>query len=151
VCGDGVRVGNEACDDGNTALGDGCTTECTVEPDASCGPAGCPTRCGDGILGPGEMCDFGEANGDGIYGGCTKQCQLGPFCGDGFLQGAEECDLGARNGQQLEVGGCSAACRLYHYCGDGLVDPEVGEACDFGALNGQPEVPCAADCAIILP
>jgi cysteine-rich repeat protein len=31
VCGDGVKEGSEACDDHNTASGDGCSATCTVE------------------------------------------------------------------------------------------------------------------------
>lgn len=31
VCGDAVKQGSEACDDGNTVGGDGCTATCTVE------------------------------------------------------------------------------------------------------------------------
>lgn len=31
-CGDGVRDANEACDDGNTNDGDGCSATCTLEP-----------------------------------------------------------------------------------------------------------------------
>lgn len=31
VCGDGVVGGNEECDDGNTASGDGCSSTCTTE------------------------------------------------------------------------------------------------------------------------
>jgi cysteine-rich repeat protein len=32
VCGDGKKEGDEACDDGNTGAGDGCSATCTVEP-----------------------------------------------------------------------------------------------------------------------
>jgi cysteine-rich repeat protein len=32
VCGDGVHVGAEECDDGNSVLGDGCGAGCTLEP-----------------------------------------------------------------------------------------------------------------------
>jgi cysteine-rich repeat protein len=35
ICGDG-RVISEDCDDGNTINGDGCSSQCTVEPDYSC-------------------------------------------------------------------------------------------------------------------
>jgi len=31
ICGDNVKEGTEACDDGNTASGDGCSSTCTVE------------------------------------------------------------------------------------------------------------------------
>ncbi len=36
VCGNSRREGGEACDDGNTANGDGCTSSCTVEAFYSC-------------------------------------------------------------------------------------------------------------------
>ncbi|MCP3979476.1 MAG: IPTL-CTERM sorting domain-containing protein [bacterium] len=32
VCGNGVREGDEQCDDGNTTAGDGCSPTCTIEP-----------------------------------------------------------------------------------------------------------------------
>ena len=31
VCGDGLRKGNEECDDGNEISEDGCSSACTVE------------------------------------------------------------------------------------------------------------------------
>lgn len=34
-CGDGIRAGSEACDDGNAQIGDGCTPSCRLE--SSCG------------------------------------------------------------------------------------------------------------------
>ena len=36
VCGDGLVFPGEACDDGNTTNGDGCSSTCTVEPGATC-------------------------------------------------------------------------------------------------------------------
>jgi fibro-slime domain-containing protein len=36
VCGDGMMVGTEACDDGNTSSGDGCSALCKVEPGFTC-------------------------------------------------------------------------------------------------------------------
>jgi fibro-slime domain-containing protein len=36
VCGDGMMVGAEACDDGNTGSGDGCSSLCKVEPGFTC-------------------------------------------------------------------------------------------------------------------
>ncbi|HVK72130.1 MAG TPA: Ig-like domain-containing protein, partial [Kofleriaceae bacterium] len=39
VCGDGVRLGTEACDDDNTDDGDGCSATCTIE-----------VPCGNGTL-----------------------------------------------------------------------------------------------------
>lgn len=36
ICGDGVRGGDEQCDDGNTAAGDGCSAKCVQEPSWLC-------------------------------------------------------------------------------------------------------------------
>jgi cysteine-rich repeat protein len=43
-CGDGLMVAGEACDDGNTASSDGCSSTCTVEPGATCS-GNKPTTC----------------------------------------------------------------------------------------------------------
>ncbi|HJL48693.1 MAG TPA: hypothetical protein RMG45_22730, partial [Polyangiaceae bacterium LLY-WYZ-15_(1-7)] len=45
-CGDGVRDAAEACDDGNTAGGDGCSADCRSAE-----------VCGNGVVDPGELCD----------------------------------------------------------------------------------------------
>jgi cysteine-rich repeat protein/predicted outer membrane repeat protein len=42
-CGDGLVRGDESCDDGNTADGDGCGADCTLEPGWQC--SGEPTNC----------------------------------------------------------------------------------------------------------
>ena len=77
VCGNGVKEGNEACDDGNLIDGDGCSAQCTLEPDCSSGT--CQSKCGDGILLPPEQCDDGNTN-DGD--GCSSTCQVesGWYC-----------------------------------------------------------------------
>jgi len=50
-CGNGVVEGSEACDDGNTMGGDGCSADCSkVE------------MCGDAIVDVGEACDDGNTN-----------------------------------------------------------------------------------------
>ena len=51
ICGDGIRVGLEECDDGNEEAGDGCYG-CVVEYGFECFPVGsgvdmCITLCGD--------------------------------------------------------------------------------------------------------
>ena len=43
VCGSGIITGNEVCDDGNTANGDGCSSTCAVEDNFSC--TGQPSVC----------------------------------------------------------------------------------------------------------
>ena len=88
VCGNGVREGDEECDDGNTADADACTHECKN------------AACGDKIVSAGEECDDGNnINTDA----CTRVCS-GPDntncvcraarCGDGFVQDGEQCDDG---------------------------------------------------------
>lgn len=84
VCGDGVRGPGEACDDGDPDAGDGCDAMCRRVPlapgaacavDAACGEDGwcaggrCALHgCGDGVVGPGELCDSSE--------GCGADCRF---------------------------------------------------------------------------
>ncbi len=74
VCGTGGPEGDEACDDGNNVVGDGCNPFCQVEP--SCDAGGCESACGDGIRLPAdddEACDDGNTlPGDG----CSATCQI---------------------------------------------------------------------------
>jgi cysteine-rich repeat protein len=118
VCGDGIVVRTEVCDDGKN---DGSYGGCMP---------GCKKRapyCGDGAVDPThEACD------DGInlseYGGCAPGCMRGPSCGDGMVQSKfEQCDDGALGG---EYGGCAAGCVLGPRCGDGIVQMDAGEQCD---------------------
>jgi len=70
VCGDGVRVGNEECDDSGVTDGDGCSSTCTVECGFKCSwgstsarasnesaPDVCLSTCGDGLRATNEDCD----------------------------------------------------------------------------------------------
>ena len=93
VCGDGMRLGDEVCDDGNVASGDGCSglavaakgsvqavsssSSCRAEMGRKCrsaGPGGkdtCTAVCGDGQRADPEVCDDGNtAGGDGCSAGC---------------------------------------------------------------------------------
>jgi len=118
TCGDGNVDAGEVCDDGNTANGDGCRADCTLE------------LCGDGVNDPGEMCDDGNtANGDGCRSNCTAE-----LCGDGIRDASEQCD----DGNTANGDGCDAACRVEPdpVCGDGNLD--AGEQCDDGnTANGD--------------
>src|SRR5947209_7643464 len=89
ACGDGSLNADkgETCDDGNTANGDGCSSNCLEEPGATCAgaPSVCTTAvCGNGMAEKGESCDAGGANGlffgDGT--GCSKTCTREPTCRD---------------------------------------------------------------------
>jgi len=69
-CGDGTVDENEACDDGNLAAGDGCSSTCAAEV------------CGNAILDPGEACDDGNlAQGDG----CAPTCIV-EACGNNIIE-----------------------------------------------------------------
>ncbi|HVK84313.1 MAG TPA: DUF4215 domain-containing protein [Kofleriaceae bacterium] len=61
-CGNGVVDGAEMCDDGNVALGDGCSADCLSDE-----------TCGNGVL------DFFEACDDGNHlsaDGCSSACRV---------------------------------------------------------------------------
>jgi fibro-slime domain-containing protein len=134
VCGDGIVVGNEACDLGaarNTGEYGACTPNCTLGP-----------RCGDGVT----QSDFGEQCDDGVnvslYGGCAPGCVRGPSCGDGIVQGnyGEQCDDGVNDGGYRE---CAPNCRYGDRCGDNVIQLPF-EQCDNGPANGIGE--CHVDC-----
>jgi cysteine-rich repeat protein len=66
VCGNGALEEGEACDDGNTHAGDGCSATCTIEV--------LPV-CGNGIVEAGEECDDGNTHGGD---GCSATCKCEP-------------------------------------------------------------------------
>ncbi len=79
-CGDGVVEGNESCDDGNGAAGDGCSSVCSVEECHSCdqgAPSDCTpltgTPCSDEIGCTTEQCDVGVCLSD------AQACTLDVF------------------------------------------------------------------------
>jgi cysteine-rich repeat protein len=80
LCGDGILTGWETCEDGNTASGDGCSSDCVIEPGWKCEglPAICTTICGDGIVVGDEVCDAVTP-----AGGCLPDCsgpEQGFYC-----------------------------------------------------------------------
>jgi fibro-slime domain-containing protein len=123
TCGDGIMSGPEACDDGNTVSGDGCSATCHIELGYKCSgsPSKCsPTVCGDGKVEGTEGCDDGNI---WPFDGCSPTCQIEPQCGsatsavgacqtgcgDGILlRGTEECD----DGNLLDGDGCSHECKI---------------------------------------
>ncbi|OGJ82556.1 hypothetical protein A3J91_02395 [Candidatus Peribacteria bacterium RIFOXYC2_FULL_58_10] len=120
VCGNGAIEGSEACDDGDTDAGDGCSATCTVESGYACigEPSVCTLMCGDGDVDAGETCDDGNVSaGDGCSAACAVEtgysCAGEPSvctvtCGDGVITGSEACD-----DDNVTAGdGCSATCTL---------------------------------------
>lgn len=95
------------------------------------------SRCGDGIVSPGEECDPGAGEIGGDTAECNgptadaKACKV-PICGDDYAnQVIEECDPGEAG----ESADCTSSCTV-SYCGDGIVNPSANEDCDVGK-NGQ--------------
>nr|WP_233261394.1 DUF4215 domain-containing protein [Vitiosangium sp. GDMCC 1.1324] len=136
-CGDGVKQAGEACDDGNTVSGDGCTASCgEIEPGWKCETPGEPCTpasvCGNGTVEGSETCDDGNAApGDGCSATCTTEpgwicpsaggrCQAAQ-CGDKIIAGDEECE----DGNAKADDGCSDVCRLE----PGYKCDTIGSAC----------------------
>jgi len=171
ACGDGsINLDPpEACDDGNTVPGDGCSGGCIVEPYWECPTAGAPCVstivCGDGAVGPGEACDDANtAAGDGCADDCKSvemghrcrfegmPCERVFLCGDGILDPNEGCD----DGGVEPADGCDARCRMEvgfkcegspsgctpTVCGDSVA--EGAESCDDG--NDTPFDGCTDRC-----
>ncbi|MCA9537529.1 MAG: hypothetical protein KC620_01500 [Myxococcales bacterium] len=83
VCGDGMREGDEACDDGDTLEDDYCAGDCSAVTG----------RCGDGIVQRNERCDDGQAA-DGCdlrHDGGNGACVALGTCSDGFVIDGEDC------------------------------------------------------------
>jgi len=106
------------------------TTTTTTLPPASV--------CGDGIVGPGEVCDgdvtctspggsFLTCSGCAAFvtGPCTPSQPPAPRCGNGHLDPGEQCD----DGNTADCDGCSAHCTIEEV-GNGVIDCD--EECDDG-------------------
>ncbi|MBI4458118.1 Ig-like domain-containing protein [Candidatus Uhrbacteria bacterium] len=157
VCGDAVRTDGEACDDGNTAPGDGCGSSCLNEGTkppctGSLVPGvSCTTYCGNGILEPGEgcekivvesrlvfpsWCDQRTCLSKGAVNVC-EGCSTANFCGNGVLDAnyGEECDGGDGCTKRCLLAGSSYAYKMSSlptpsFCGDGVRGAGEAAACD---------------------
>ena len=157
-CGNGVLTVDEACDDGNTVSGDGCSADCqTIEPGWQCPAPGrpCTPICGDGKVELGKPCDDGNtANGDG----CSSTCQIEPgwsctgspsvctkaVCGNGVLETGEACDCGT-DPTQLPTG-CTGPNGLFNGDGTGCSKTCTMEPICRGTDGTGPTHACAATC-----
>ena len=141
VCGNRIRTHKESCDDGNTIMHDGCSSECTVECGYTCDmeePNACTSDCGDSILSNNEVCDDGGAS-EGCLDDCSGEqhgwdcdntaCGLSEcyeVCGNGVRTSGEVCD----DGNTAEGDGCSSECTV-----------ECGYTCDMEEPNA-----CTSEC-----
>lgn len=163
ICGDGIRTTAEACDDNNTAGGDGCNAMCRVEVGFKCvssnafgsgvgGVDTCAPVCGDGRRvtwsANAEGCDDNNTiAGDGCSPDCAVEagysCAGGsfhasdtcsPVCGDGLRVGTESCD----DGNKVALDGCAGDCSAI----------EDGFTCSGGS-NASTDTcaPCHESCA----
>lgn len=142
-CGNGLTdVPGDACDDGNTADGDGCSAACALEVGFECDdaePTACiASVCGNGVIESGEECDDMDADaGDGCSGTCTVEdtyiCDGEPsicvisLCGNAVIDDGEVCE---------GTPGCADDCRSAVFTGD-LEDTD--------ALWNRPEEDCSYD------
>ena len=80
LCGDGIVEGSEQCDDGNTANGDCCTSDCRFEANA----ATCPD---DGNACTTDLCDGAGAciHAPGNSGSICREAAEGPGCALGSV------------------------------------------------------------------
>ncbi len=139
VCGDGIVVHGEVCDDGalNGTYGH-CNQDCS----------GLGPHCGDGAVqaNQNEQCDDGvNLTTYGINGvpRCAPGCIWSPYCGDGKVDSlfGEQCDSATSADAGADAGADSAAsgsgechpnCTFRAFCGDGTIQKADGETCDDG-------------------
>ena len=165
ICGDGIVIWPEECDDNNTVIGDGCGDDCMIEEGFSCGSTEntatgfnfsvCSPICGDGRVVISEGCDDNNTiNGDGCGSDCMIEegfaCDTmagpvfnfsvcAPVCGDRRLILPEECD----DNNTINGDGCGSDCMI-----------EEGFACDTMAgpvFNFSVCAPVCGDRRLILP
>jgi len=120
-CGNGMREGEEQCDDGNEVDDDECSNACV------------PETCGNQMHDEGEDCDSTAANSDVL---CTPECQIN-ICHDGYQLGEEKCD----DGNTDDDDDCVDACQ-FAACGDFHVHADVEECDDGNAENDDECVAC---------
>jgi cysteine-rich repeat protein len=155
VCGNGKIDGNEACDDGNTTPGDGCSSTCQVEDGWTCDAEGCTEICGDGLV-VGKEAKAGGCDDKNTVpnDGCTN-CMVDPSyfcmgapsvcaktCGDGIIEGSEQCD----DGNAMPGDGCYACAVETGYSCDTTKTPTTCadiDECATHTDNCDPNATCA--------
>jgi cysteine-rich repeat protein len=119
-CGNGTEDGEEACDDGNLVLGDGCRPDCTEE------------LCGDGIRDPNEGCDDGnQLDGDCCSAACTLDADVVP-CDDGSA-----CTSGDVCVAGVCTPGTATVCTPVNDCQESTCNPVSGLCVDTFKPNGR--------------
>jgi cysteine-rich repeat protein len=128
VCGDGEAVGPEACDDGNTQSGDGCSADCmTIEWAAVC--AALPALS---VTQP----NAGTTDGAPGYFDAAGQCS---FVNGGGAERAYAFTAPSNGTLHLELTQPSDNFSLYVQDGCGPIDPGTYVACSNFAQVGEVE------------
>lgn len=128
-CNDGILQPGEECDPalfnlecsdfGSFKSGDAfCDENCKIDT-SKCSYE--RVGCGDGILQPGEQCDFN-----------TNSDLVGLRCSDIGKKGSEE--IVCSSDCMYEIGLCEDEPITEIYCGNGLIDEELGEQCEPGMI-----------------
>lgn len=131
-CGNRVVQRKEQCDDGNRKDGDGCSSNCKVEPE----------ECGNGRMEGDEECDDGNIKGgDGCSSICTSEEKYVPVlvtkCGNGILENDEECE----DGNVIAGDGCSEVCTNEIILKEDIEDHESGPEEDVVLPIVEEELP----------
>jgi fibro-slime domain-containing protein len=151
--------GGSSSGSSGTSSSSGASSSSSGASSSSGSSSGATTKCGNGTLDAGEMCDDGNlTNGDGCGATCIIEegwaCPPGQAChkttcGDSVVEGWEQCD----DGNAVPFDGCTAKCKkeldcktgeCSAFCGDGIVSGT--EECDDGnSLDGDG---CSKDCKL---
>ena len=165
VCGDGNKVLDEECDDGNadTEVCEYGLESCTVCNSECKEIAGATSFCGDGVKQSVEGCDDGNTDTEACEYDeefctvCSSECEevAGEisFCGDGVKQSVEGCDDENTDTEACEYGlesctVCNSECKevagATSFCGDTI--QQSNEGCDIGRFcSGNYTTACQSD------
>jgi cysteine-rich repeat protein len=97
----------------------GCYTADVLDPSETDSPVA--WGCGDGVLGPDELCDDGDENSDTAADACRSDCTPAG-CGDGVVDSDEACDDGDGWGGD----GCTPICTVE----EGVLEVEPNDTWD---------------------
>ncbi len=154
-CGDSVRTGAEACDDGaNANNNDGCRSDCTFTCTAAnaatncddanacttntCTGTGAASRCSNPAVAPGTSC--GGAN------ICVTGSCVAARCGDLIVTAPEVCDDGNTNAGDGCNNSCQYTCTSAASCADG--NTCTTDTCTGTGLASRCTNPAAANGAL---
>jgi len=163
LCGNSKVDTGEACDDGNTSSGDGCSSSCGAESGWTCPTAGSrclrANTCGNGVVDTNEACDDGNTiPGDCCDAICQREpncicttpspalnpphqvCKSTVVCGDSIVAGNEACDDGNTSGGD----GCNETCSNIE---PDYTCPPEGGACSKAVNScGNARIDLGEDC-----